>query len=314
MKVLVTGGAGFIGSHIVDALIAENFEVVVIDSLCRGSLKNLHPEVEFEKVDIVDAVSLRQIFARSRPDYVIHHAAQISVPQSTKDPFGDAETNILGTLNVLECCREFNVKRIVYAMSAAIYGSPRYLPIDEEHPIAALSPYGVSKHTVQHYLEVYRSMYGQEYTSLCYSNVYGPRQDAQGEGGVISIFVDRLLDGVRPFIYGDGEQTRDFVFVEDVARANLLALESAGSHFMNISCNQSIPVNELYRTINDLLGKKVDPIYRPERPGDIRHSRLDNRRAKELLNWSPGHNLIEGLNKTIRFFAAKKSIELIGAC
>ncbi len=293
-----------------DALITNNYEVAAIDNLSTGHLENLHPDAEFEMVDILDAVGLHRIFARERPDYVIHHAAQISVTQSTKDPFGDAQTNILGTLNVLECCREFNVKRVVYATSAAIYGSPRYLPVDEEHPACAHSHYGISKHTVQHYLEVYEAMYGLEYTSLCYANVYGPRQDATGEGGVIGIFIDRLLDGRQPFIYGNGEQTRDFVYVKDVAGANLLALESTGSHFVNISSNQSISINSLYHIINMLLGREIDPIYRQERPGDIRHSRMDNSRAKEILGWSPRISLVEGLKKTIGYFVAKKNTEL----
>lgn len=305
---IVTGGAGFIGSHVVDALLAENYEVVAIDNLRSGRRENLHPGAGFERVDIVDAASLHKVFAKERPDHVIHHAAQISVPHSLQDPLGDAQTNILGTLNILECCRKFGVKRIVYAVSAAIYGSPQYLPIDEKHPIGTLSPYGVSKHTVQHYLEIYKSMYDLEYTSLCYANVYGPRQDAGGEGGVISIFVDRLLNEIQPFIYGDGEQTRDFVYIKDVVQANLLALESIGSHFVNISSNESISINELYRTISNLLGKEIAPIYGPERPGDIRYSRLENRYAKEILGWAPKIKLVEGLNETIQFFTRKKEI------
>lgn len=299
MRVLVTGGAGFIGSHIVDALLAGGFRVCVLDNLSTGKLENLNPGVNFYHGDLRDKELLREIMERERPGVVIHQAAQASVPRSIKDPGCDAGVNVLGSINLLEACRQYGVRKVIYASSAAVYGNPKYLPLDEGHPAELLSPYGISKYTVEHYLKVYKSLYGLDFTVLRYANVYGPRQDAAGEGGVVAIFADRLLKGTQPEIYGDGEQTRDFVYVKDVAAANVAALDRAGGEVLNISTGVATSVNKLLAVMKEIAGSSAEARYCPERPGDIRHSYLDNSRAKRLLGWRPRFGLREGLRETM---------------
>lgn len=223
MKVLVTGGAGFIGSHVVDCLIESGHETVVVDNLATGKASHVHPKAKLYVTDI-RSKELKEIVETEKPRVVIHQAAQVSVKRSVDEPLWDAEINILGTLNLLECCRAANVEKLIYASSAAVYGDPVYVGVDERHLIQPLSLYGVSKYTPELYIKVYHHLYGLNYTILRYANVYGPRQDSEGEGGVVSIFIDKLLKGEQPIIYGDGEQTRDFVYVTDVAQANVMAL------------------------------------------------------------------------------------------
>ncbi|MDO8690820.1 MAG: NAD-dependent epimerase/dehydratase family protein, partial [Dehalococcoidia bacterium] len=219
MKVLVTGGAGFIGSHVVDGLIAQGHRVVVVDNLSTGSRDNLNPQAFFYEVDI-RSPQLVEVFAQERPDLVDHHAAQMSVNRSVQNPREDAEINVLGSLNVIECCRNFGVKKVVYiSTGGAMYGEPQYLPCDEAHPINPLSPYGVTKHNAEHYLFTYRHLYGLNYTVLRYPNVYGPRQDPLGEAGVVAIFTGKMLEGQQAVINGSGEQERDFVYVADLVEA-----------------------------------------------------------------------------------------------
>ncbi|NPV93449.1 MAG: SDR family oxidoreductase [Firmicutes bacterium] len=298
---MVTGGAGFIGSHIVDRLIDTGAEVVVVDNLSTGKRENVNLRAQFYEVDITRP-ELFDVFAAERPAFVIHQAAQINVPKSLADPVFDAEVNILGTLRVLEGCRRFQVQKIVYASSAAAYGTPASLPVDERHPVAPISYYGISKHSPEHYFPVYRELYGLRYTILRYANVYGIRQDPQGEGGVVSIFTDRLLRGVPPTIYGDGEQTRDFIYVADVAEANLLAIEKGDGETLNISGHRQTTINELLALMNRLAGTNLAPVYADERPGDIRHSVLDNARAVEVLGWRPRYTLEDGLRETLAYY------------
>ncbi len=297
--VLVTGGAGFIGSHIVDMLIEQGAEVVVIDNLSTGKEENLHPEAEFYQRDIRDDLS--DIFALGI-DYVIHQAAQIDVQSSLEEPTLDSEINITGSVNLFQHCVEADVQKVVYASSAAVYGPPQYLGIDEQHPVAPISYYGISKHTPEHYLQAFQELYGLEYTILRYANAYGIRQDPRGEGGVISIFVDKLLSKERPVIFGDGKQTRDFIYVEDIARANLQALTRGQNKIINISCNQATSINELVEKMNQVLGTNLDPIYKEAREGDIRHSYLLNERAESLLDWEPNYSLEEGLKQTFAYY------------
>ena len=310
MNVLVTGGAGFIGSNIVDGLIEEgyNMNVVVVDNLSTGKREFVHNDAQFYELDI-NSSKLEEIIREENITHVIHQAAQIDVQKSIKDPEFDARNNILGMLNLLECCRSCNVEKIVYASSAAVYGDPDYLPLDEEHPIKAMSPYGISKHTPEHYLRMYKHLYNIDYTILRYSNVYGPRQDPKGEGGVVSIFVDRMLEGERPVIYGDGEQTRDFVYVGDVVKANIRALNNGDNELVNISCNTKDSVNDLFQYINEILSAEMNPVYESARDGDIRHSIMDNLRAKEILNWEPEYNLRSGLAETISYYARELGLE-----
>jgi len=300
LKVLVTGGAGFIGSHIVDLLVEDNCRVAVVDDLSTGSFENVNAGVNFYHLKVEEG-GLEEAVAREKPEVVLHQAAQVDVQRSLREPLADAEINILGSVNLLEACRRHGVGKVVYASSAAVYGNPAYLPVDEAHPVAPQSPYGVSKHTVEDYLRIYRENYGIDYTVLRYANVYGPRQDASGEGGVVAIFVDRLLKGEPPRIFGDGEQTRDFVYVKDVAAANLAAFRRGDGMVLNVSTGAGLSVNGLFQALKETTGSGLAPMYRPPRPGDITHSRLANAAARQALEWRPRYSLAEGLRETVEY-------------
>ncbi|MEH7348647.1 NAD-dependent epimerase/dehydratase family protein [Gottfriedia acidiceleris] len=300
-KVLVTGGCGFIGSHIVEELINSNYEVVVIDNLSTGKIENIDTDkVEFFQCDILSE-DFGKIVSQVNPTYIIHQAAQVSVAESVKNIGKDTAINIQGSVNVIEAAKSNNVKKIVFASSAAVYGEPNELPIPVEHQVSPQSPYGLSKLTVEKYLELAQTLYGIDYTILRYSNVYGPRQDAKGEGGVVAIFTDRANSNEAPFIYGDGEQTRDFIFVKDVAKANVASLTKANNKILNISTNTSISVNELFNVITEIAGVKLTPIYENERTGDIKHSRLDNQVASESLGLEFDTNLAIGIKATLEY-------------
>ncbi|PUU88643.1 UDP-glucose 4-epimerase [Halanaerobium congolense] len=302
MEVLVTGGAGFIGSNIVDGLIEEDHKVIVVDNLSSGKEENLNEKAEFYELDIRDQ-DLKKVFEENNISHVIHHAAQIDVQHSIKDPLFDAQYNILGTINLLEIVKEYEVEKIIYASSAAVYGEPDYLPVDEEHPIKAMSPYGISKHTPEHYIKMYNELYNLKYTIFRYSNVYGPRQDPKGEGGVVSIFVDKMLAEERPVIFGDGQQTRDFIHVYDIVKANLLALEKGYNILVNISTESRDSVNDLVNYLNEILPYSLEAINEEARKGDILHSSLANGKAKELLGWIPDYDLRAGLEQTVEYYS-----------
>ncbi|NLI92084.1 MAG: SDR family oxidoreductase [Peptococcaceae bacterium] len=302
-KVLVTGGAGFIGSHIVDKLIEEKHQVVVVDNLSTGKLKNVNKAAIFFKGDITETEKIIKIFRAEEPEYVIHHAAQISVQNSLQDPYFDATINILGTLNILQCCKDYGVKKIIYASSAAVYGDPKFLPIDEIHHINPLSPYGISKHTPEHFMKMYAKLFGLNYTVLRYSNVYGPRQDPQGEGGVVSIFMNNLLQGKPLIIYGDGNQTRDFIYVEDIAKANIIALSKGDREIFNICTTSQTSVNQLVQVLNQINQSNVRPVYHPQRQGDIKDSYLSNKKALSELYWKPEFSLYRGLELTYKYYS-----------
>lgn len=304
MKILVTGGAGFIGSHIVDRLVTEEHDVVVVDNLSAGSRANVNTGCKFIQADVT-APTLEGIFDRERPEIVFHHAAQIDVQKSVAESLSDARNNILGTLNLLNCCIRYGAKKIIYASSAAVYGTPGYLPIDEKHPVCPVSNYGISKHTPEHYLKVYRELHGLPYTVLRYANVYGPRQGTKGEGGVICIFANRLLAGQPPVIFGDGSQTRDFVYVDDVVSANLRALDRGAGEILNIGSGVQVSVNELYERFKQVTAMPIDAVYAGPRPGDIVHSVFDVSRASEVLGWRPQWVLDDGLRKTIEYYKYK---------
>lgn len=297
---MVTGGCGFIGSHIVDKLIDENYQVGVVDNLLTGKLEHLSPIVTFYKCDIVDRNFLK-VVEDFQPEFIIHQAAQVSVPVSINNILLDADINIKGTSQVIDAARRNKVKKIVFASSAAVYGDPQYLPIDENHPINPKSPYGLSKYTAELYLQLARNLYGIDYTILRYSNVYGPRQDSQGEGGVVSIFINKLIRGECPTIFGDGEQTRDFVYVEDVAMANVNALKFGENGIFNISSGTQTSVNQLYSMLIESLSILKKPFYTESRLGDIKHSVLDNICALKNLSLQ-NTPLNKGLEKTISYF------------
>lgn len=304
MRVLVTGGAGFIGSHTVDQLITSGAEVLIIDNLSTGKEENINPSAEFVRLDI-ESENLSGIFQKFRPGFVIHLAAQVSVPNSIKNPVKDTTTNILGSVNLLENCRQYGVEKVVYASSAAVYGNPRGVFISENDPVTPLSFYGVSKLTPEVYLKVFNQLYGLKYTVLRYANVYGPRQDALGEGGVISIFASKILAGQSPVIFGDGEQTRDFVYVEDVAKANVKSLSAADQLILNVGTGKRTSVNDLVHIMADAANSDIKPSYSSERYGDIKHSCMETSQIKEYLEWEPQFSLQEGLTRTIDFYRNK---------
>lgn len=302
MNVLVTGGAGFIGSNLVDALLRQAGRVTVIDDLSTGRRANLPPEVTLYRQDIADGEALAEILRQESPEVVFHLAAQISVPRSLAEPGLDAGTNIVGTLNLLEACRLSGTRKVIYSSSAAVYGTPESLPVREDHPCRPLSPYGISKFSAELYLATYRHLYGLDYTILRYANVYGPRQEDSGEGGVVAVFIRHLLDGRPPVIYGDGEQTRDFIYVGDVVAANLQAIDRGAGQVLNISRGAPTSVNALLDILQRIAGTSLAPRREPPRPGDIVHSYLDNSRARRELAWGgPACGLEEGLRQTLEY-------------
>lgn len=300
MKILVTGGAGFIGSHIVDQLILNRHEVVVMDDLSSGSLVNVNSEAVFIKGSILDP-GLLEVFERERFSAVVHLAAQTIVASSLAHPDADAQVNVLGTLQVLEGCRQTGVKRVVFASSAAVYGDVAELPVPEEAPKQPASFYGLSKLTAERYIQMYHELYGLHYMILRYANVYGERQGDRGEGGVVSIFARGVHRQEPLTIFGDGSQTRDFVYVGDVAKANLLAISSLeADRILNISTQKETSVNRLASILFEVSGHETPIIHQPSRPGDIQRSMLRNTEARETLNWEPSASLREGLSRTFK--------------
>jgi len=300
MKVLVTGGAGFIGSHVVDTYIANGYEVVVVDNLSTGQLSNLNPAVTFYETDI-RSPQLEEIFDKERPDYVNHHAAQMDVRRSTVEPLFDADVNILGSINLMECAKKFQVKRFIYISSGgAVYGEPEYLPCNETHPINPICQYGASKHTIEHYLYLYNHIYGLEYIVLRYGNVYGPRQNPRGEAGVVAIFTGQMLSDQQVLINGDGEQQRDFVYVTDCAQANLLALRVNNANMIyNIGCGVGTSVNEIFQVLKEFSGYDKNAYHGPPKPGETRRIYLDCIKAQSGLGWTPTVGIQDGLENTV---------------
>jgi UDP-glucose 4-epimerase len=306
MKILVTGGAGFIGSHLVDALIARGHRVIVIDNLSTGKKENINKKAKFYKIDICSP-KIGEIFKKEKPEIVFHLAAQINVRKSVEDPLFDAKVNILGSLNVIQNFlkpRTSNLKHPTFIFAStggAIYGEAKKIPTPEDYPANPISPYGIAKLTVENYLGFYKENFGLKFISLRFSNVYGPRQDSKGEAGVVAIFINKLLKGKKPTIFGDGNQTRDFIFVEDAVSALLKAMEYEGEkEIFNIGTGIETSINKLYEIISKLLKTKIKPKYIPEKPGDLKRSCLDISLAKKELKWEPKFDLEKGLQKTIR--------------
>jgi len=303
MRILVTGGAGFIGSHIVDLLLEKGHSVGVIDNLSTGVISNIPTNAKRYLIDIADP-ELESVFKDFNPEYVIHHAAQVSVQGSLNDPYTDAKLNILSTISLLNCCSKFPIKKFIYASSAAVYGKPMYLPIDEKHPIQPLSYYGLSKYTPEQYIKLFAEQNNFIYTILRYANVYGPRQDPKGEGGVVSIFFDQLLQNKTPTIYGQGDQTRDFIYVKDIAAANAAALTLGHNQTINISSCSAVSVTTLFESIKSLFSSSpsLEARYEQARHGDITHSTLDNTIACNELHWKPIYSLKKGLSETYYYY------------
>ncbi len=305
MKVLVTGGAGFIGSSVVAALLAAGHQPIVVDNLSSGRSENLSETVKLHCIDILSA-QLVDVAIADRPEAVIHLAAQVSVSKSLADPVADATANLLGTLHVLDACVRTGCRKVIYASSAAVYGDPDRLPIPEGHLARPLSPYGVSKHTVEHYLPIYRSLHGLDFTALRLANVYGPRQELSAESGVTTQFLHCLLRQQRPSIEGDGLQTRDLVYVSDVARAFVSALTSGSGEIINIGSGQEQTILSLLGELEQILQRPAAALHVPARSDDIRRSVLDCRKAKRMLGWEPRYSLRAGLSETAAWFGGPK--------
>ena len=303
MRILVTGGAGFIGSHIVDALLARGHAVAVLDNLTTGSKANVAAAAELYEVDLRDRAAVQGVFAAFPAEVVFHHAAQADVRRSMDEPAYDAAVNILGSLHLLEAAARHGTTRFIYASSGgAIYGEPHSLPVREDHPILPLSNYGVSKATVEPYLRVAAATSGMRTTALRYANVYGPRQNPKGEAGVVAIFATLMLQGKQATIFGDGEKTRDYVYVEDIVRANLLAFERGIDGAFNIGTGVRTTDFEVYTAVQGALGTSLAPIYGPRRKGEVEHIALDAALAKEKLGWAPSVDFAEGVRRAVAFY------------
>lgn len=305
MRILITGGAGFIGSNVADAFVALGHEVMVIDNLSSGKKEYVPAAARFVLCDVTSDTAVEAV-RTFRPEIVNHHAAQINVRASVADPQFDARVNILGSIRLLEAARQYGVRKFLFASSGgAGYGEQEQFPAEETHPIRPVSPYGAAKMSVELYLNYYRAQYGLEYTALRYANVYGPRQDPHGEAGVVAIFAERLLRGQTAIVNGDGEQTRDFVFVGDLVRANVSALTRGDGMSINIGTGIETSVNTVFRLLRDLAGSRQEEIHGPSMPGEQRRSCLENLMASCELGWYPETSLEEGLARTLDFFREK---------
>lgn len=304
MKVLVTGGAGFIGSHLVDALIRAGHSVAVVDNLSVGRKENLNPKAAFHSVDIRDAGALEKVFEKEQPEAVNHHAAQTDVRRSMADPSFDAQVNVLGFIHLLQSCVKHQVRKVVFASSSAVYPEPQHVPVDEEHPVQSLSAYGLSKYLGEKYLEFYRDVYRLPFTIFRYGNVYGPRQDPKGEAGVVAIFATQMLSGIQPTLYGDGNKTRDYIHVEDVVAANLLAMDGRGAGgIFNLGWGKEVKDIEVFQSVREMVGVSVEPRYAAKRPGELDRIALDCRKARKVLGWEPKIPFSEGVRETLEYYA-----------
>ena len=309
MRILLTGGAGFIGSWVSDCLISEGHELYIIDNLTTGIETNIPAKADFKKCDIRDRNSLDRIFREFKPEIVDHHAAQINVRASVEDPVNDADVNILGTLNLLELSNKYGIKRFVFASSGgAIYGEPDILPADENTAAAPISPYGISKYSIEKYLYYYNRINGLDYVSLRYANVYGPRQNPEGEAGVISIFCTKILKQEQCMIFGDGTQTRDYVYVSDVAEANIKSITGL-SGIYNIGTGVKTSVNDLIDLLRISSSKTVSVKNTDPRPGEVQDIYLNYSHTHKALGWEPKFNINDGINQTWNWF--KSNISMI---
>ncbi|MEW5976918.1 MAG: NAD-dependent epimerase/dehydratase family protein [Acidobacteriota bacterium] len=301
MKILVTGGAGFIGSHVVEVYRNAGHDVVVVDDLSSGYRKNVPAGVKLYEVDIRQT-HLAAVFEKEQPDIVNHQAARANVRESFEKPLLYADVNVLGSVNLLECCRRHRIKKVIYASTGgAVYGEPSELPVSEEHAINPLDPYGASKHHVEHYLRLYQSNFAIPFTVLRYPNVYGPRQDPNGEAGVVAIFAGQMLNGGEPVINGSGEQERDFVHVSDVARASVLALDKGNNEILNIGSGVGTSVTTIFSILAELSRFLDPPVHGPAKQGEVQRIFLNSNRAWQSLGWKPEVPLRKGLASTLEF-------------
>jgi len=300
-KILVTGGAGFIGSNVADRFIELVHQVIIVDDLSTGFKKNLNPKARFYQIDI-RSKDVEKIFKKEKPEVLCHHAASVDLRRSLLDPITDAEINILGSLNFLYLCLKYKVKKVIFASTAGVYGEQHYFPADENHPQRPVSPYGMAKLVIERYLAFYKERYGIDYVTLRYSNVFGPRQRPKGEAGVVAVFCERLLNQKKAVINGDGKQTRDFVYVSDVVESNVLALDYPESDIFNIATGKETDINSLFRLIKNEASSSQKEIHGPAVEEEQKRSCLDISKAKKLLRWEPEYSLEEGIKKTINFY------------
>ena len=309
MRILVTGTAGFIGSHVSEAYHKAGHEVLGLDDLSTGRRENLDPAVPFVAADLLDEDRLDAVFRDFRPEFINHHAAQVNVRHSWEKPSHDAQVNILGSLTLLRLMVKWKTGKIIYSSSGgAIYGEPERLPVHEDYHVRPLSNYGVSKYTVELYLHSFQASAGLHYVVLRYPNVYGPRQDPKGEAGVVAIFTKQLLQGERPLIFGDGSKTRDYVYVDDIVNANLLALESGREGTFNLGWGEEVTDLEVFEAVCTAIRSRVEPIFDLKRPGEIDHISLDATRAKTILGWQPRIEFREGVTRTGSYWKEKLGV------
>ncbi|MCL4385585.1 MAG: GDP-mannose 4,6-dehydratase [Actinobacteria bacterium] len=303
MKILITGGAGFIGSHVADLLLENEYDVCIVDNLSSGKLENVNSNAKFYKCDIRDS-QIYKIIEDEKPQIIIHNAAQMSVRNSVEDPLNDADINIIGGLNILEAAKKTKVEKIIFASSGGVvYGEQQYFPADEDHPTKPICPYGVAKLSYEKYLYYYHYIFGIKYIALRYANIYGPRQDPYGEAGVVAIFSKKLLSDDQPVINGDGMQTRDYVYVKDVATANLLAVNTDYIGEINIGTALETNVNKIFNILKNAAGKPdLEEVHGPAKDGEQKRSVLSYRKAQQILGWKPEVKLEEGLVKTFNWF------------
>jgi UDP-glucose 4-epimerase len=311
MRILVTGGAGFIASHVADAYLNLGHEVAVLDDLSRGHRKNLNTGADFYQGDIEDRSFVRRVFTEFKPEVINHHAAQMDVRRGVREPVFDARVNILGSLNLIEEAVAQQTRHFIYISTAgAAYGEPEHLPVSEEAAVNPVTPYGVSKHTVEHYLYTFSALYGLSYAVLRYGNVYGPRQSSQGQAGVFAIFCEEILAGIQPVIYGDGSKVRDYVYVDDVVQANLAALSRGYGGIFNIASGEATTDQQVLSIICAMLeGPAIQPKYLAKRPGEIDAIVLDIGKAKRVLGWAPKVGIAEGARQTVRYFQQVSELE-----
>lgn len=307
MRILVTGGAGFIGSHIVDALVDRGHRVTVLDDLSSGQEENLNRRAKFIKGDVTNQKKLESVFKRVEPEAIFHLAAQINVRASVEHPTIDAECNILGSLRLIDMAAKAGVKKLIFSSTGgAMFGDDAQYPANEDEPATPLSPYGLAKLTIEKYLDFYHRERGLAYISLRYGNVYGPRQNPHGEAGVIAIFTSLMLDGKAPVINGDGTQTRDYVYVGDVVKANLAALDSEiDEGVFHVGTSKETDVNEIFRLVNWQFGKAFEATNGPAKNGEVKRSALDASKAEALLGWKPEVDTSEGITATVTWFKAR---------
>lgn len=306
MRILVTGGAGFIGSHVADAYVAAGHEVAILDDLSGGKRENLNPKASFHHVDVQSAADVEKLMASFKPEVLNHHAAQMDVRKSVADPVFDAQVNLVGLLHLLESGRRHGLKRVLFASSGGtVYGDQERFPAGEDDSTHPICPYGITKLCTEHYLFYYGLQHGLTYIAFRYANVYGPRQNPHGEAGVVAIFTEKFLRGEKPVINGDGKQTRDFVFIEDLVRANVAGLTSDYSGPLNIGTGRETDINEIFGLLRHACGSDAPEQHGPAKPGEQQRACVDPARAAKVLGWKPETSLEQGLEKTVAYFRRK---------